>query len=124
MRHVRMVDLLIITAAILLIISASFYAYSGGGDTPAVEVRVEDREWIYDLETDRRVMIPGPLGQTEMIIEDGHVHVHDSPCQSKICVAAGEISQTNDWIICLPNRVFISIVGTKPESREVDEVVY
>lgn len=124
MRHVRMVDLLIITAAILLIIAASFYAYSGGGDTPAVEVRVEDREWIYDLETDRTVMIPGPLGETEMIIEDGHVHVHDSPCQSKICVAAGEISQTNEWIICLPNRVFISIVGTKPESREVDEVVY
>jgi hypothetical protein len=119
-----MVDLLIITAAILLIIAASFYAYSGGGDTPAVEVRVEDREWIYDLETDRTVMIPGPLGETEMIIEDGHVHVHDSPCQSKICVAAGEISQTNEWIICLPNRVFISIVGTKPETTEVDEIVY
>lgn len=124
MRHVRFVDLLIIAAAVAVIIAASVDAYSGGSEAPAVEVRVEGREWIYDLETDRTVKIPGPLGDTAMIIEDGHVHVQDSPCQAKICVAAGEISQTNEWIICLPNRVFISIVGTEPESGEVDEVVY
>jgi hypothetical protein len=124
MKHLRIGDLVVIITAIAVIIFASVSIYSEDGSVPVVQVRVEEQEWVYDLQVDRRVMIPGPLGETEMVIEDGHVHVHDSPCQSKICVATGEISQTNEWIICLPNKVFINITGSAETDREVDEIVY
>ena len=34
-----------------------------------------------------------------------------SDCRNQICVNDGSISQTNQSIVCLPNRVVIEITG-------------
>jgi len=44
-------------------------------------------------------------------IRGGTVRVIDSPCPDKICIAAGAISRTGQFIACLPNRVSIALEG-------------
>lgn len=117
-------DMLIALAALAVILSVSLTVYAADSPAAVVQVRVEDRVWVYDLKQDRTVSIPGPLGETEMVIRDGKVHVHSSPCRGKICIAAGEISRPKEWIICLPNRVFITIQGFETAEGEVDDVAF
>jgi hypothetical protein len=124
MKRVLLGDVVIAVIAAAVILVISMQVYKKNDSEPLVHIRVEDKQWVYDLKQERTVLIPGPLGDTEVVIENGYVHVLDSPCQAKICVASGEISRNNEWIICLPNRVFITIVGKKESGGDVDEVVY
>lgn len=124
MRHIHIGDILIAITALSAIIWISIGIYSDQGRASEVQVRTDDALYVYDLLTDASIVIPGPLGDTRIEIHDGHVHVTDSPCKSKICIAAGEISKTGEWIICLPNRVFITIEGKTETEGEVDDVVF
>ena len=125
MKQITALDVLLALATAALVIFLFVTVYGGREDADTVLIRVDDTSWRYSLDTEHEVAIPGPLGDTEVHIEDGHVHVIDSPCNSKICVAAGTISRPGEWIICLPNRVFISIEGVADtEEQEVDDVVF
>ncbi|MGM0432387.1 MAG: NusG domain II-containing protein [Spirochaetota bacterium] len=124
MKRILSGDLLAALLTVAIITYISLTVYGSSGDEAIVHIEVGQKEWIYDLQQDQDAYIPGPLGDTHVVIEDGHVHVESSPCKAKICIAAGEIAQVNDWIICLPNRVFITIEGEAELSDEVDEVVF
>ena len=58
-------------------------------------------------------------GHMTVVIEDGIVFVEDSDCPNGLCVKTGKISASGQSIICLPNRIFIKILG----ESEVDAVV-
>jgi len=102
--------ILIISVAIILLSMRSFGEFSG---KPEVRVRAGGKQWVYDLSVDTRATFDGPVGSTTMEIEGGKVHVHDSDCRNKVCIAAGWISRPGQWIICLPNDVFILIEGSE-----------
>jgi hypothetical protein len=78
---------------------------------PQVLVRTDKGEYIYDLSVDTFATFTGPVGETTIEVRDGKVHVHDSDCRNKVCISAGWVSQVGDWIICLPNNVFVLIEG-------------
>jgi len=125
MKQITALDVLLGLATAALVIFLFITVYGDREEAETVLIRVDDTSWRYPLDTERDVAIPGPIGDTEVHIGDGHVHVTDSPCNSKICVAAGMISRPGEWIICLPNRVFISIEGVAdPGEQEVDDVVF
>ena len=52
-------------------------------------------------------------------IKDGKVSVSAADCPDKICVKHREISKSGESIICLPNKVVVSI---ESEENEVDGV--
>ena len=124
MRSIRIGDILLALLSLSAIIWISVGIYSDRGRASEVQIRTDEALYVYDLLTDASIVIPGPLGDTHIEIHDAHVHVSESPCKSKICIAAGEISKTGEWIICLPNRVFITIEGEIEADGEVDDVVF
>jgi hypothetical protein len=63
----------------------------------------------YPLSEDRTIKIKGPLGDSTAIIKDGEIYMADSPCHNKVCIDMGHINEKGDSIICLPNRVYITI---------------
>jgi hypothetical protein len=69
---------------------------------------------------DTVLVIPGPLGDTKVIIEDGKVWVEEATCPQKICKRQGKIALPGQSIICLPNRIVITIKGDK----QPDAVTY
>jgi hypothetical protein len=125
MTKIKPADVIIIVLSILLIVFLFIRTYSQPQDSSELLVRVDEESWRYTLEDDRILLIPGPLGDTEIHIHDGEIFVEDSPCVSKVCVAAGKIKRPGQWIVCLPNHVFISIEGIVDSGRgEVDDIVF
>ena len=90
----------------------------GTGAVNEVSVQVDGEEVIrLPLTNDKRFSVEGPLGKTEMEIKDGQVRVIDSPCGRKTCVHTGWIHKAYQTIICMPNHVVISLLGSSDDNK-------
>ncbi|MCK5157229.1 MAG: NusG domain II-containing protein [Spirochaetales bacterium] len=126
LRYFYIGDLSILIIVIGIILFISVRSLSGQSQAPKLVIRRDTSEWQYTLDTDMTIQIPGKIGTDEIVIRDGLVFIGDTPCGCalKICVASGSISKPGDWIICLPNRLFLSIEGRLPDSSLVDAVAF
>ena len=66
---------------------------------------------VYSLSENQVVEIASDKGHNTMEIYDGQVCMRDADCPNKDCMNFGSISQTNQIILCLPNKVSIKIDG-------------
>ena len=124
MNRTRFGDSIIIIVSVILIVF-SFSSLRPLGGEPQVHVRTDRGLFIYDLSVDTVADFSGPVGSTTIEISEGKVHVHDSDCRNKVCVSAGWVSRIGDWIICLPNNVFILIEGSLQEGLgDVDDTAF
>jgi hypothetical protein len=132
----KALDIVIFLFALLLIGLISLQTYVRGGGTPEITIEAAgvpaagvpaagdpaaasgEQQWIFPLDAQTTLRVPGPLGETVVVIEDGTVRVVSSPCPEKICIKTGRISKPGQWIACLPNRVFISIRGKRSEQPD------
>lgn len=107
-------DIYIILAVVLLIfMSFILYRYMSGeaGSIAVVTVNGE-RIGEYPLAVDCTVKINGwNGGELEMIIADGKADMEASDCPDRICVKHRPIGRVGESIICLPNRVVITVEG-------------
>ena len=92
------------------------YAYQGSGGGTHVLIQAQGDRWIYPIDQDREVTVQGPVGPTVIAIHARGVHVAAASCRDKVCVSMGTISSPGAWIACLPNRVFVRILGTDAET--------
>jgi hypothetical protein len=75
-----------------------------------VHITAEGAEYAaVPLDEDRIINVPGPLGKTTVEIKGGRVRVLDSPCPNKTCVSQGWVERPGETIVCLPNRVSITV---------------
>jgi hypothetical protein len=107
---VKPLDIVAIALSLAVIAGFSIGAY-GGGDAGQVLIEASGTRYHFPISRDRVERVSGPLGDTIVAIEGGTVRVVDSPCPDKICVAAGRISHTGQFVACLPNRVSVSLEG-------------
>ena len=70
---------------------------------------------VYSLAIDGTYSLNG--GTNTLVIENGEVYVKDSNCPDHICENTGKIKHVGQTIMCLPNRLTVTIIG------ESDEVV-
>lgn len=61
------------------------------------------------------VSLPEAPGVT-IEIRNRTVAVHSSDCPDKRCVRAGTISRAGEMLICLPNRLVITLTGSEQEA--------
>lgn len=118
----KILDVSAIVASLLVIGGFSVAAWSAKSAARDVVIEASGARWIYPLEADREVRVPGPLGDTRIVIQGGKAYVQDSPCPDKLCVHMPAISQPGQWIACLPNRVFVRVRGGS--GQDVDELSY
>jgi hypothetical protein len=114
--QVTLFDIAAFALALAVVALVAIRVYATGGGTPAVHVRGPRQEWIFPLDSERTVAVPGPLGDTVVQIRQAQVRVLSSPCPEKICVRSGAIARPGQWIACLPNRVFIDIQASPRET--------
>ena len=50
-------------------------------------------------------------GKNILIIENGEAYLREADCPDKVCVKTGRISHVGESIICLPNRLAITVRG-------------
>jgi hypothetical protein len=107
----KVMDIVVVILALGLTGFSAFAAYIQPGDTPQVVINGSGREWIFPLDANETVEVPGPLGNTIVRIEDNQAWVESSPCTNQVCVAAGHVHTQGDWVACLPNNVFLMVEG-------------
>ena len=80
------------------------------GDAPArAEVRVDGEvTGVYSLAEHQTVDING---HNLLVIEAGEVYMQEADCPDRYCVHHKPISKTHETIVCLPNRVVVTILG-------------
>jgi hypothetical protein len=86
-------------------------------------VRIEvDGKPVYILPTDSNnaVSVDGPIGKTRIEIKDHKVRITESPCNNKLCIRQGWTQQGT--IICLPNRIIVTIEDEPQQSGSVDAI--
>ncbi len=103
-------DIAAIVISLAAVAAFSIGAY-GGGDAGQVVVEASGVRYRFPITTDRVESFAGPRGDTIVEISDATVRVTTSPCPDQICVAAGSISRTGQFIACLPNRVSVTLEG-------------
>ena len=89
------------------------------GQTVRVEI---DGKPVYILPIDgnNAVSVEGTMGKTEIEIKDHKVRITASPCNNKLCVRQGWTQQGT--IICLPNRILVTIEDESQQSGTVDAI--
>jgi hypothetical protein len=67
----------------------------------------------YPVDKDRIFEVTGENGPLTIMIKQGKVSVLSSPCPHQICVLSGSISHAGSQIVCVPNRILISIKASE-----------
>ena len=69
--------------------------------------------WLFPVDAEETVAVPGPLGDTVVNIDKGSAYVVSSPCANQLCVAQGKIHRPGSLVSCLPNRMAVTIRGKR-----------
>ena len=77
----------------------------------SVEVTVDGKVYgTYPLDEDDEIPIRKDGKTTNLlVIKDGKADVTEADCPDKLCVHQKAISKTNETIVCLPDKVVITI---------------
>ena len=128
-------DFAVPAVSLVLIVYSAFVLYPGTESGARVVVRGSGRTWVFPLEAEERIAVPGPLGETVVGIGGGRAMVLSSPCANQTCVAAGHIGRPGSWTACLPNKVLVLIekndengttgtINTTDTTGSIDAVVW
>jgi hypothetical protein len=117
---VKVMDIVVVLLALGLTGFSAFAVYVQPENTSQVVINGSGQEWIFPLDANERVEVPGPLGNTIVRIEDNQAWVESSPCTNQVCVAAGHVHAQGDWVACLPNNVFLMVEGKEVRRHVLD----
>lgn len=112
--------ILIISLALNLYISSYANRNDVSGKYAAVYVDGELFEKI-PLTDNGEHEISTKYGINVLGIYDGRAGVTEADCKSHDCIKMGKISRVNEYICCLPHRLYIVIEG---EDEQYDAVAY
>ena len=115
-------DILLVLAA--LIIGGAFLVYADFFRPKGAEVIVsvngiEQRP--LPLSENNFVVIGDEEKYNVLVISEGEAYIEEASCPDQICVKSGRVSLEGQTIVCLPNKVVISIEGG--DSSGLDGVV-
>ena len=107
-------DLILFLCLILVGLSVFLIGDLLKGEGAYVSVKVGDGgEKLYSLSEDGEYVLNG--GTNILVIEKGEAYMRYAECPDKTCVRGGKISLTGERIVCLPNRIYITVIGVGEE---------
>ena len=93
-------------------------------DTANVVVTIDGEVYgTYPLSEDRTERIELPDGSYNiLVISDGYADVTEASCPDQICVKHNHIRYSKESIVCLPNKVVVTVEGGK--ENEIDGATF
>jgi len=111
----KLFDYIVLVLAILITVLVFTGSFSNKSNSLEVLIESENKTWIYPLDSIHDQIVSGPAGDTVIVIENGSVYIKKSDCKEKVCIQSGKIWKQDQWLACLPNRIFVVLRG-KEES--------
>lgn len=117
----------IIIVALFLTIALVSYLITNNNKQGAI-VRIEIGQVLYgdySLSKNQEIFVNDSHGHNllKCRIKDNAIRVTYSTCPDKICVKQGRISSSGQAIVCLPNKVVISIINSSDTINKIDGVL-
>lgn len=110
---------LIVVIVLIALLSFGMHELVGGKGAGCVTVKVAGEiTGVYSLAEDREISING--GTNILKIHNGSADMIEADCPDKLCVNQKKISKNGESIICLPNKVVVTIDSN--ENSEFDAV--
>ena len=109
-------DLIYIAAVAVLIITITLifgHGFSSSGDRIRIEV---DGQLMgeYPLDQDMVISVPDDKNTTNIIsIEYQRARMIEADCPDKLCIHQGSIYKQGQTIVCLPNKVVVTVISDK-----------
>ena len=111
LKVIKKADIVLFLILAALGIAVTVISLNGAEDGSVVQVSVDGKTYgVYSLNKNQTIEIKQDKSINKITIKDGHVQMSDSTCKNQICVKTGEISNTSQSIVCLPNKVMVEIV--------------
>lgn len=145
-QYIRKADIILFIALIAfgLVTTAVLGLHQGdGGSNAKVVIKSGGAVYAtYPLSDERTLVVPAPKQNSVdapsadpdepasaqhdyynvVEISNGSVSVTEASCKNQVCVRHGSISRTGESIVCLPNRLVVSIEGGSGEGGGYDTV--
>ena len=103
----------ILLAALLFVVLTTVFRKSGS--VVIVEINGEIAG-EYSLSKDGVFILNG--GTNTLVIENGAAYVKDSDCPDRTCERTGKIRYVGQTVICLPNRLSVTVKGDTDDGVE------
>ena len=127
---IRKADIVLLIVLLALGLAASaVLALQGGSSDSGTKVVIKSGGSVYatyPLSENKTLVVPAPQKAgtntttdknakrdlyNVVTIDNGSVSVSEASCKNQVCVRHGSISHPGESIVCLPNRLIVSIEG-------------
>lgn len=122
-KRLRRNDIIFVAALLAVVVIAGLCLYLFRGEGNTVTVLIDGKEYAtYSLDKDRVEDIhTGKDGLNRLVIQDGKAWVETASCPDGICANHKPIHRDGESIVCLPNKVVITVHADKsPVTDEPD----
>lgn len=124
----RKSDIILIAVLAVVSVFTAWYAWNAGSGGTTVRVQADGKVYgTYDLSKDQVIDIDTSLGHNQLTIKDGKAYMSEASCPDKYCMnqykSSGGIDESNETIICLPNKVIVSVEGEDGSDSDKPDAV-
>ncbi len=106
-------DVIFISFLAIFCIAVCVWVYKGGAvEGSNIVITVDGKEYgTYSLLEERTITIGEGDTQNVIEIKGGKAYMREASCPDQLCVDQNEISFDKESIICLPNKVVITVIS-------------
>ena len=116
----RFLDFVVVILALGITVFYTVKIYGSNNTSLQLVIQGKSGSWVYPINQTVHVDIPGPLGNTTVVLKDGKAQVISSPCANQTCVTSGIVHRRGQWAACLPNAVFVRVESREPSATAND----
>ena len=115
------IDIIVISAILVsaLLFLLLMTIFKKDGAVVAVEI---NGEVVAEYPLDKDGVFPLNGGTNVLVIENGAAYLSYSSCPDHVCENTGKIRHVGETIVCLPNRVTVTVKGDVSDDGGVDLV--
>lgn len=117
---------------LVLLIAAGLLAFAvpgmlgrdtAAGLSAAIEVDGQPYMTVDLADEGRLIEVHSERGYNLLRIRDGGIEMLEADCPDQLCKGFGHVHRPRGTIVCLPNRVFVEVIGEPGEGAEPDAIV-
>ena len=106
-------DVIFISFLAVFCIAVCLWVYKGGAvEGSNIKITVDGKDYgIYSLLEEQTITIGEGENLNIIEIKGGKAYMKEASCPDQLCVDQNEISFDKESIICLPNKVVITVIS-------------
>jgi len=97
---------------------------SGASASAVITVNGEHYRTVELTESAHEIEIETSRGYNLLRISHNGIEMIEADCPDQLCLGFGHVHRKGGTIVCLPNRIFVEIIGADGNGDDVDAVVF